>query len=1208
VVGVVGAGALGLPSAAVAQSQCPNPSPSYNGQCGPTFTLPQWGDAGGWTEPDQFETIRFGAVLGNGREQLIGKSANGIEIWDFDTTLGQWRPAVDAGGKPMILTGFADPPPLTASRPSYGGTDWTAPEHSVSIQVGDVLGTGRDQIIARADPGMTIFSYTPGANGAPGSWSQPYAGEPFSDGDGFGFGGIVDIPGILATSTIRTADLTGDGKDDLFAVTPDGTLVAYEWNGGGFTALPATNVSIPLFSTERETVLASPPIAGRQEIWWAGPFGVRGVRLNAAGTGWSFVPQNLVEGVFSPFPLIAFGQSPAYYGTIRIANVLGSTDRQFVGRGSDGLEVFRLGADGTWQRLPTLTALSDANGFNQEQYWSSVRYADLDGSASGQQEVIARGPGGVVAYRYDDGAGQWDQLPGSIALTDDPWSSDPSYYDTLRVGDASGDGGQDTLIARGPYGIRTWFYNRPNQLGWGPYLPAGYPAFTGNQAAAYTALNGIALERGWLTGDQTAVRQIWTGVNEPTGLDALQLNLAAFCTGQQGYTPPTYQSCTPPATAAGYTAQDWTAVLNELLAEAWSAEKVTDFYNELDGIRQKTFNVESANLPALAGQLNLSAATNTPTSFSLVSGFSAGLGSAAALTGIEQPEVSMALWVAAEVVSAIPSASPSLTSQFDGTYNQMQAKFADGVAEAQTAVASQSLQVRSDPNLARLVAELRQAGTWTLDDTGVVSASNQGFALWVYKTLLPLMYTRYDISGCQNSTGDWDLYCDGPAPGSGVVGAAPQFTVIGPPPTPDSGSPGTPCRTLYTQYGAYGDSCTFQALDPSIGDRVWGLVSDNCTYHPGSTSWTPSCNLGVDPATSVLQTLSMKESWGFPTYEGTPKGSIALGGAAVRMGTGSTASLGTASLGQAASVRLYGLVRGERRLDLSRARVVVDRVLYDRSGAGELVRRRPAGGARASAVTRPRPRSLGGTRLRNRGGGVFRRHLRGARGQPGPTVELKLDQRPRHHLAFDLRLKNVSLPVLHAACDRVLARRPGITFTLHTRVRILHPGHAPFVLSIHPHFRCERDATGAVRALSVVADKRPKLGRGLSVRIRPARPSATGDPGTLTVAVRNPSRKIPAQDVIVSAYLPPGMRVIGRPRAAQVHKRRVTWRVSKLRRRHAQSFRVSVVSARAGRRCTSVSVEAILLKRATARACDRRRPPVGANRHGLATRTRARRP
>jgi uncharacterized repeat protein (TIGR01451 family) len=1048
-----------------------------------------------------------------------------------------------------------------------------------------------------------MFSYTPGANGTPGTWSQPYAGEPFSNGDGYGAVGD-NVSGIIATSTIQTADLTGDGKDDLFAVTPDGTIAAYEWNGAGFTALPATKASIPLSSTQRATVHASPPIAGRQEIWWADWTGMVGLRLNADGAAWSYVSQKLAPGQFGPYPLTEtaptpWGQTPAYYGTIRLADVLGSADRQVVGRGVDGLDVWRLGSDGSWHQLPTLTALSDANGFNQNAYRSSIQFADLDGSASGQQEVIARGPNGVVAYRYDTSAGGWDQLPGSIGLTDDPWSSDASYYSTMRTGDASGDGRQDTLIARGPYGIRTWFYNRPDQPGWGPYLVPGYQAFTGNQATAYDTLNKIAVQR-WLTGDQKEVRDAWTGGNKPTGLDSLQAGLASFCTGQQSYTPPSYQSCTPPADSTGFTAQDWKAVLNELLSEAWSADKVTDFYDELDDIRQKTFNVQSANLPALADQLNVAAAKNTPTSFNLVSAGSATLGIAASLTGIAAPELSAALWVAAEAVSAIPSDSASLTTQFDGTFTQLQTTFANGVAEAQAAVSSQSRQVRSDPNLALLVAELRQAGTWTMDDTGIISASNQGFALWVYKTLLPVMYTRYSISGCQNSTGGWELDCAGPAAGPGVVGAAPDFTVIGPPPTPDGLSPGTPCRTLYNSYGSYGDSCTFQALDASIGNRVWGLVSAGCTYQPDKpdSSWTPSCNLGVDPATSVVQTFSTKESWAFPTELGTPKVSLGLSGAAVRTGTARTATLGlggaavrtgtgrTASLARAASVRLHGVVRGQRRLDLSRAQVVLDRVLFDRRGAGELVRRRrPAPRVGPTAVTPPRPPSLGGTRLRNRGGGVFRSHLPGARGRPGPTVELRLAQRPRRHLAFDLRLDDVSLPVLHAACDPVAATRAQIPFTLHTRLRVLQPGRAPIAISVHPRFTCRRDATGAVRALSVVVDQRPRLARGLSVRLGPPRLAAAGDSGTLTVAVRNASRTTPAQDVIVSAYVPPSMRVVGRPRGAQVRGRRVVWRVSKLRRRTSRSFRVAVVATRAGRRCTSVSVEAVLRRRATARAC-----------------------
>ena len=262
---VVVLGVLGVSSPAAADSECPAASPSDFGPCGPTFTLPERGDAGGWTSPDQFQTIQLGDVLGDGQDQLIGRSADGIEIWEFDTSLGQWRPAVDSGGKPMILTGFADPPPLTQANPTYTATDWTDTGHYPTIQVADVLGNGRDQIIARANSGVIVFSYVPGAGGAPGAWSQTFSG-PFSNADGF-IG--------LDSGTIHTADLTGDGKADVFAATPSGAVQAYEWDGSGFQQLPAIPGTFAEGSTQAITLQASPSIAGRQELWWVAARGWR---------------------------------------------------------------------------------------------------------------------------------------------------------------------------------------------------------------------------------------------------------------------------------------------------------------------------------------------------------------------------------------------------------------------------------------------------------------------------------------------------------------------------------------------------------------------------------------------------------------------------------------------------------------------------------------------------------------------------------------------------------------------------------------------------------------------------------------------------------------------------------------------------------------------------------------------------------------------
>ena len=1197
---VLGACWLGLPSSAGAQSQCPSANPTYNGTCGPTFTLPQWGDAGGWRDYSQNRTIQFGDVLGNGQDQLIGRTADGIEIWDFDTSVGQWRPAVDAQGQPMILTGFADPPPLTAANPSFTGTDWTSWDHAGSIQVGDVLGTGHDQIIARGSPGITVWSYTPGANGAPGTWSQPYAGEPFSDDDGY-----AGLLGLIPTFSIKTADLTGDGKDDLFAVTPGGTIVAYEWNGGGFTQLPATNVAIPLApSSGLATLQASPSIDGRQEIWWDAPFGMLGLRLNDAGSGWSFVSQKTSFGV-GPFPFdesapTPWGSGPAYYGTIRLVNVLGSPARQVVGRGTDGLDVYQLSSNGSWTQLPTLTALSDANGFNQQKYWDTIRYANLDGAASGQQEVIARGPNGVVAYRYDATAGQWNQLPGSIGLADDPWGADASYYGTFHAGDASGDGKQDTLIARGPYGIRTWFYNRPGQSGWSSYLPSAYPQFTGNDQTAYAALNDLALLRGWRKGNQSTVRDLVTADfsagNVPANLTNLPSELATLCTGQKTYTPPSYQSCRPPASDKTAAKQDWTGVVNVLLAEAWNANQVAQLYSALNTINQDTFVAQNAELPAIAGDLDLSAATNTPTSYDLT-GLTAGwLGIAASAT-FENPALSAGLWITSELVSMIPSASPTLTSQFNGTYNQLQTAFASGISDADAQLDSQSLQIRSDPNLSKLVGELQQAGTWSIDEVGATSASNQAFAQWVYNTLLPSMYTRYGITGCQTHLPD--LICTGPAAGPGVVGSPPDFTAIGPPIVPeDTNRVGTPCEMVHNDYQFSGPQCDYESLDPSIGNDVWGLVQANCDYQPGApdpadTVWKfGTCDLGVNPMTSVTSTqsslVSTKEGWDFPTASGNPDTwSAYVTGAAVRAGVGRASSLR-----RAATVRLRGVVGGRRvgSVDLSRARIVIDRVLFDPQVAGELVRwqRPPADGrtrrAREAPATSARPQSVSGTRLRKRGTGVFGSRPSG-RSERRPTVELKLAHRSRGSLAFDLRVAHISLPVLNAACEFAEATPgPSLPFTLTTKMRVLQAGHKPVLITLNPTFTCQRDATGAIRALSVKQRTPPRLGRGLSLRLEGPRHAVAGRLSTLKVTVRNRSRSL-AQDLIVRAYLPRRLRVVDLPRGAKVRGDRVVWRFSKLRRRHTRSLRLRVVSARTGRRCTAVSADAVLRRHTTAKAC-----------------------
>ena len=142
-----------------------------------------------------------------------------------------------------------------------------------------------------AIPGSSSTPTRPGVNGAPGTWSQITCFlvlTSFSDADGYG-----GVQGALSSATIQAADLTGGwvtGRSaDLFAVSPSGVVNAYECYGCWLDIASRDPGAFPPGSPQANTLHASPMIDGRQELWWADTFGIAGIRLNAAGTGWSYV-------------------------------------------------------------------------------------------------------------------------------------------------------------------------------------------------------------------------------------------------------------------------------------------------------------------------------------------------------------------------------------------------------------------------------------------------------------------------------------------------------------------------------------------------------------------------------------------------------------------------------------------------------------------------------------------------------------------------------------------------------------------------------------------------------------------------------------------------------------------------------------------------------------------------------------------------------
>jgi hypothetical protein len=78
-----------LAPSVVAAAACPSADTSYMGNCGPQFAVPNWTDAGGWTDPAKYSTIQLADVNGDGSDELIARADSGVQIFRFDTTLGQ---------------------------------------------------------------------------------------------------------------------------------------------------------------------------------------------------------------------------------------------------------------------------------------------------------------------------------------------------------------------------------------------------------------------------------------------------------------------------------------------------------------------------------------------------------------------------------------------------------------------------------------------------------------------------------------------------------------------------------------------------------------------------------------------------------------------------------------------------------------------------------------------------------------------------------------------------------------------------------------------------------------------------------------------------------------------------------------------------------------------------------------------------------------
>ena len=642
------------------------------------------------------------------------------------------------------------------------------------------------------------------------------------------------------------------------------------------------------------------------------------------------------------------------------------------------------------------------------------------------------------------------------------------------------------------------------------------------------------------------------------------LVVIADCSGEISAAPATYTSCSPPS---GIAAADWTAVVNEMLAEIYAAGNTLQFFDNLNKLRADTFLAKNAELPAIADSVGqMVGAAGNRTSLDIKDLFAAGLGIAGALAA-EVPGVGTGLAVAGYIVGLLPSSSPDLTSKFDGTYADLQAKFAGALTELDKTLGVQSLEVRQSWGLMETISQLTApAGPWAkIDYVGIKSSIEQGFALWVYQQLLPTLAARYHVTGCAISNQYQKCRLSGS--NASVVGTATDFDMIGPAPVAQGIlNAGKPCNADINGSGGI-DDCVYQPLPNSLATAIWGPLSDSCNYVPGNpgTAWTFGCNLGVSPKASISLD-GPANGWQFIDYCADPIMNGVSPGDSQCSPPG-----GHVTLRARGAVRLAGTLSVPRGFGVRSASVELPQLLYQPSHLPQLVDAgRRVRGSRSLQLSL----GTGGSRAKPASSGE-------------PSGRLSLGPAVAGRRRFTLSVTGVSVAD-PAACQELPASDALSTPTVALSTTLmLSDGRRSRELSIPSVWRCVRDRAAVITALAPATEPRLAQRPGLSVSLSVPRRFARGTTALYRVTVRNQRRRPRNRAISSLWHVLVDARVTVGGDTTSARNARATFAELRRGRTRTLRFRVHLRRSARGPVCVIVTAAADSARPAAARRCAR---------------------
>ena len=283
---------------------------------------------------------------------------------------GDGKADICARGKKGIFCAFSSKDLTTLAKVVDMSDEdgWIEAARYATIRFADINGDGKADVCARSDKGISCWL----SEGT--VFGTQTAVIPMSDADGYNQ--------VQYYSTIRAADIDGDGKDELCARLKDG-FQCFIW----------------------------------QDNHWSSP-----VKL---GDMSDELHWNAAE----------------YYSTIRTADINGDGKVDVCGRGKNGFTCWISTGDGFISGF-TITDLSNDNGWNKPEYYQTIRMADINGDH--KADVCARDLKGIVCYlSQGDKFGEGLRGPG---LSDEENWNDYDNYSTIVFGDINGDGKDDICM------------------------------------------------------------------------------------------------------------------------------------------------------------------------------------------------------------------------------------------------------------------------------------------------------------------------------------------------------------------------------------------------------------------------------------------------------------------------------------------------------------------------------------------------------------------------------------------------------------------------------------------------------------------------------------------------------------------------------------------------------------------------------------------